>query len=402
MQKRVARTTQRLGPTPFQYRLRDYLIREESVLGSYLRLEQEIVKASGNDTRYRVDRRKLSDIVLGADVKLDFAELQALEVFFTSRGLPNLFAYSSVLDSLAERNNITFLIGAKPREETTDMSRWDVRSLATLQRGIYSHHNPRKFNITDVLLRHQHDDSSSSDQYDEYENPLSMIQEDDWYREMTRPDNHVSYVSIGSPRACLASEVMMSMMLRTEPFKPRRLGETDDVPVRFIWSDLVGLESTFAIIDTTTPTALRTLQPRTLGVIIEGRPVYSSGAGGVWNGYGLIAAQRRKSGEIWLVVAGLTGATTEATARFLEECECDVPQAVDGEHSEVLLMVVEATIKSTNAPPSSLHPNQGSFSHGLDRGDNRRRAQRGEDRIIESYRIYWGPHRYNGTQKVTG
>ena len=60
--------------------------------------------------------------------------------------------------------------------------------------------------------------------------------------------------------------------------------------------------------------------------------------------YGVIAAQRRPEGQIWVVIAGLTGPGTYAAATCLNAVEAPLPNAEDPHRGQVLWAVVEATV----------------------------------------------------------
>src|SRR4051812_9791503 len=94
----------------FQSRLRQILEDEWSILDKVdLRLEQAIQKAGGTDVK--IDRRRLKSIIDGDDVRLSFAELQALDTFLTRKqrgGLKALFENTTILEVFAKKEKVTF------------------------------------------------------------------------------------------------------------------------------------------------------------------------------------------------------------------------------------------------------------------------------------------------------
>ena len=65
--------------------------------------------------------------------------------------------------------------------------------------------------------------------------------------------------------------------------------------------------------------------------------------------YGVIAAQRRPAGNVWLVVSGLTGPATHAAAMKVKEITAEIPWA-QGQPSKVLWVPVKVKIKA--GPPT--------------------------------------------------
>ena len=328
----------------FQLRLMQLLGTESKAVGGYLKLEKNIEQANNYAEGYSVDRRKLAAIADGDDIKVSFKELQALSAFFAYRELPSPFEKLSLLEPVVRNRNIVFMLGAKPRSETTDISRWDVVAMALLQRAVFRLANAVKLEIEDVRL---HGDSDpefrrSGDDPDYHRLVISLLQREPWMASL-RSRSGTSFIAIGSPRASHATEYMLSEMFRVTPFNPVSHSSENGPPFRFIWQKSFGLPSSFGV--ETKPDSVLHRDFRTFGVEIRGEKHDCVRDGEVWQEYGLIAAQRRMSGQVWLVLAGLTGGATEATARFVEAFNFDLPAATETSHGDVVWAVVEASIK---------------------------------------------------------
>jgi hypothetical protein len=64
--------------------------------------------------------------------------------------------------------------------------------------------------------------------------------------------------------------------------------------------------------------------------------------------YAIVAAQRRRSGRVWMVIAGLTGSATYAAAQAVESIRADLPQPELGELCElspIVWAVIEAIVE---------------------------------------------------------
>ena len=368
---------------PFQARLIKLLQKEVEGWGSYIRLEAEIKKANRETPGLSIDRRKLTAIVNGEDVKFTFQEIHALDVYITRQGLSPLFEKPSILESLARKRCVKFLLGAKRHEETTDVSRWDVRAMAILQRSIDRHSNAiagLRFETIDVLLPQQLEPASgvAVGTFD----PLKQFAGEEWLPVVEEQTEAASLVCIGSPRACVAAELMLGKMFQVAPFKSQANSRFETPPFRFIWSKLVGTHSSFARIEER-PDDSNAL-PHAVGVEIESKRIYSDSDGpDTWKVYGLLAAQRRMSGEVWLVVAGLTGGATEATAQFLKTFDDDLPPADPQAHSKVLWAVVEAEIGPQTTKDGA--------ATGSDGRSPLNKSLTGDDRKIASWKLFRKP-----------
>jgi len=325
-------------PLPFREALAIALKTERDNCGGALGLSEEISRANGGGVDLRVDRRKLSELIEAHDVKLSFYELAALDVYLSQRGrgLITLLQKPSLLTPLANSGRIAFMLGAKPQpppHETTVMSRWDVLALSNLQRSLDRVTSGVHFEIEEVLLR---------DELDERARILGSFGQDRWY-ELIKDPNGPSVVCLGSPRACHAAEYLLCTMFGVPPFRTPTSDTVKSLPFQFVEGTHVDLPSGLAarspIVSTKQPNGEKT--HTYVGLKVD-REYYDLTV----SGYGLLAVQRRRNGKIWLVIAGLTGPATYATARILETQAIELPKPIRGEHSDVLWCVVNAVIET--------------------------------------------------------
>ena len=320
-------------------RLASVLAREARRLGSFDRLAKEIKVISGA----LVDRRKLKRLTEGVDLSIRLKELVALDAYLRrlGEGLSEkpLFDGPGILEALGRSGEVLVFFGAYPRDdlERTDIIHWDIESLASLIRDINRYGNAVHLEIEKVMnLR-----------------PGQRSREnlESWKRHLL--DDGPSLVSIGSPRACRASEFMLAEMFGTEPYVVPA-GASKSLPFQFAWPPQGRRRrSSFTM-------GARELRRQAPEIVEEigvenGRAealkigdqvlgVDTSKAG--WNSYGIIAAQRRRTGKIWLVLAGLSGPATLATASAVQLVMNEMPKPDQpGQNSLIIWCVVEARIE---------------------------------------------------------
>ena len=308
---------------------------------SFDKLAQKIREA--NKEQCGVDRRKLKKIVIGDEVSLTLAELRALDTYLTplGEGLGDkpLFEKQRILEAFAETGDVTFLLGAmpgKPQEEMrTIISHWDVESMAEILRGVYSFRTDIRFDIKDLLLPKKRGDSGWDS-----ENELGNLLRDDG----------PSICCIGSPRSCYATEIILAKMFEIDPY----IASAESLPFYFYWP-LKFLSKTFSsafTVDKRRLACFRTIQcigeeDMAINVLdIDQAFVANKTKKTIWEDYGVFVAQRRKTGRIWLVIAGLTGPTTYATAKAVRSTiETAAPARKYDGHSEILWGIISTEIR---------------------------------------------------------
>jgi hypothetical protein len=316
--------------------------------GGYDGLAKAIVKANNAETdafrKRRVDRRKLSDLAEGRqDVKLSVDELIALDVFLTpyGHGLGDnpLFKKERILNTFLENRDVIFLLGSYPKEpEFRDvLSDWDVEAMFEVLRAGYRYRSDIHFD------------------YVKFRADETVGPEPQPWKDVLRRTN-VSLCSIGSPTACFASEYMLAQMFGIRAFEE---SAEANVPFYFMWHHQRVAHiprSAFSLLPSE-PERRRRGNIQVFGkddraLILPGparRPYYfiSGEVQAARKEYGVVVAQRRDLGQIWMVVAGLTGPSTLAAAQAVtRQLAMSLPGSTAGVPSPVLWAVIEAEIQA--------------------------------------------------------
>jgi hypothetical protein len=326
-------------------RLARVLAREKESLGSFDKLAQAIKKVA----QVSVDRRKLKRMVEGEDVSIRLKELVALDAYLSRKGEglaeKPLFDRPGILEALGRSGEVLIFYGAYARERLgrTDIIHWDIESVAEVIRDINRYSSGVHPEIEKVM------------NLPPGEGPLERLES--WKRHLL--DDGPSLVSIGSPIACRASEFMLAEMFGTKPYVVPS-GDRGQLPFNFVWpprkrtrrsslaqdaDDIKDLAPEFAEkirIENSKAEALR------IGELL----LQADTSKPAWNSYGIIAAQRRRTGKIWLVLAGLEGPATLATASAVRLITSDMPTPEQpGQNSRVIWCAVEARVEKDPSLP---------------------------------------------------
>ncbi len=314
------------------------LARRLELEGSYSKLADGIARANACDEsqvpRRPLDRRKLKRLVeRDENVALSYLELVALNRYLErfGEGLTRkpILATPNLLTVLENSDRVTFLLGSKPRKHhfQLDVSYWDVMSMAEVQRALSKSDRVPRFDIQGIRL--------------EPMPPLGGHLTRSWMRLLT--DSHTSLVCFGSPRACLAAEMMLREMFT--------LGSAAaGSPFAFVWSeDDTNMKNSqfartvreIAEIDPKIHLAVRNNSAWAFlfGDEVRKAPFAERGRTPT---YAVVAAQRRSSHSTWVVAAGLSGPATLAAARAMTEISFTVP-----DNADVVWYPIEAHVETT-------------------------------------------------------
>lgn len=340
-------------------RLSEILKEKRTELGSFEALAKAINDAGSGAG---VDRRKLQRLVALAgqdlkaediaksdnDVNLRISELIALNAFLSPTGdglaAHPIFDQPIILAALTERSELVFLHAAQPndRRQSTEVSVWDVRCQAEIMNSVNAYRANIGTTMQEVMNREPKKRSDG---------------EIGGWEKWLDDDRDASIVCIGSPRACRASERMLAKMFKVEAFE-RPMRAEESLPFYFMWgrgsdtfvSRFAGDAKSVERLDSQLASAIRK-NPRTAMGLRVGDTVHPVRIGGEnWKDYGIIAAQRRRNGQLWLALCGLTGPTTFAAAKAVKSLVNVIPQNPVGKNSAVQWAVVEADIEKTDMP----------------------------------------------------
>jgi hypothetical protein len=338
--------------------------------GGFSALERAIALCNGVDPdaprgtatdrirRETPDRRKLAALVKGDSATvLSIGDLRAIDCYLERFGqglayLP-LFEKPDIIQTLAEAGRVSFLLGSKPEgdeEGRQNVSHWDVLAMAELQRAITATELPVGFDVQEFPL-HRRAGSLPSHESASHEPPEA-------WKELLE-EGGPSVVCFGSSRSILAADEMLCRMLGTPPFQDASVEEKRHLPFHFIWkSELPHSESylhldakrELARLELPTPEAISAGRASGLAlrdcVLVDQVSHHSKG-----ETYGVCVAQRRRRGQVWLVLAGLTGAATFAAAKLVRTLGTNLHTAKPGEESQVYWAVVEARVAEEPGQP---------------------------------------------------
>ena len=306
---------------------------QKEKLGSFVKLEEDIQRAS----EIKVDRRKLTKIVAGDNVTLSLKELVGLDAYLSrlGQGLAEtpLFEVPQILRGFVDRGSVLFFLGSFPGSESqrADLSIWDVRAMMEIQDGINDTRPETRVNMKDVEFV-----------TDEMPDPNPRISRPELF------DTKTSVCCLGSSRACWAAELMLAEMFNVRPFD----APNPTLPLHFVWAPKLknaSRPSTFAL----PLSALKKLDPDfsskdERALIVNGQPFVTRVTKAKnLKDYGVIVAQRRKTGQAFVVIAGLSAPATYATAlAFLNQRTGTLPMAPNKKvHGPIRLAVIEVAVR---------------------------------------------------------
>lgn len=296
-------------------------------------------------THCKVNLRTIYSLKRG-DPKLGLTKetMMALATYFPELNLQPPFVVPGVFEGLVGTPKLVFMLGAKPRpeERRNDISHWDALSLAELLARC-SKLRPNEIDIEYVLWRDHV--------------KREAVFEESWTAALD--DDESSVVSIGSPMASLSSEIMLARMFNVAPFTTPQFRAANQVPFCFVWRPEVvkGFASAFGL----TAGGLETLDPkiaasvkrnRAAAFILEDKIYQVPVKGTAWTMHGVIVAQRRAAGNVWLVVSGLAGPATCGAARKVKEIMDELPWA-KGQPAKVLWVPVKVETRAGKNSPEN-------------------------------------------------
>jgi hypothetical protein len=246
------------------------------------------------------------------------------------------FVMPGIYEALVATPKVIFMLGAKPRtaERRNDISHWDALSLAELLTRCSKKDLKHEFEIRYGL-------------WHATVNPKTIPTEA-WYNVLE--EDQSSVVSIGSPLVSLSSEVMLARMMGVDPFIGPHFKLGNQVPFFFAWRWKAAgkFQSAFGL----SPQELQSFDPkianevrrnRASAFVLEGTAHSVAAKGKSWVMHGIIAAQRRAAGNVWLVVSGLAGPATYAAALKVKDIVEELPWSMS-QPSRVLWVPVKVQV----------------------------------------------------------
>ena len=293
-------------------------------LGSWSKLAGAIRVANEHRRDRRIDRRTLERICDDNEhetVRLNIGQLIALDRFFMTSNEGSLLSRDdSLIDAVAESLDVNFIVAANyiPALHDEAIARWDLRAITRLLRTRLNQLRVRIWDITGP---------------------------DNWKVGDARI-KHGANIAIGSPVANFASEVILSRMLGLEvgkeypiehlPFSIVRAANDKRVKSIFVRS-----RADAARIDAEVSARL---DPEHRALIVGDQMFLSNED----ESYALLVAQRDKeSGQVQIVLCGLSGPGTYYLARILQGGgpSHSLPKLRSEQHPPILLTTYKLTME---------------------------------------------------------
>lgn len=304
-------------------------------------LERAVARSNGDREGLYVDRRKLTDLKNGKlNVTLSLSEIVALNRYFVDCGLGGFLRRLRLWETLADASDVLILVGSYIREEErrNDVSIWDLQAAMAASNAMQETRSGFSIAVRDVPMR-EHAASMGLD---------GLIRD---YGGSSRS----SVFIVGSPRACVASEIALAEMFGVEPFSR---SSSESIPFRFIWPTESGADparqSSFQVFPS---------QPR--------KRMHSVSSGHPWDyklgvqigddtrwefptkprhTYGVVAVKRRPSGILCVVAAGLTGPASLGCVQALRDIPALSGYTFGQCPSEGFWAFVQAPVEETGHP----------------------------------------------------
>ncbi len=303
-----------------------------------------------------VDRRKFTSVWRGRrpDVKLSLAELDNLDRYLRLQRLPGLesvFRPRSLSAAIARTGTVRVWLGFKQTWGTADQdgqttgSHWDVRSMSFLFDELHGASDANVGILTKEVPLNENDGSS--------EEWLTQLQQSQWYRDLHDHSQRDSLITVGSPKACHATEWVLARMFGVAGFT--RNPGVEKLPFWFEYSPrlLESHPSAFACPAEEVP-ATATARSRRFDIYalaFNNKRYALDFNEQSWMEYGVVATQRRAGGQIWTVVAGMSGPTTYVAARKAVAINYEFGHTTDSEgNSPVYCRAVQALVKRDPEP----------------------------------------------------
>ncbi len=177
-------------------------------------------------------------------------------------------------------------------------------------------------------------------------------------------DHGPSLVCLGSSRTSPATEIMLCRMFELSPQRERarrtRSGcspSTSSGAAPSPMSFRATSTSRSKELGERDPAAADLIDVGDASALVTAEDVFVDSVNQTQEGdtYGVCVAQRRKGGQVWLIVAGVTGAATYATAKLARNLATRLHEQKRGEDSDIYWAVVRARVtKDPNLPLASV------------------------------------------------
>jgi hypothetical protein len=172
-------------------------------------------------------------------------------------------------------------------------------------------------------------------------------------------DHGPSLVCLGSSRTSPATEIMLCRMFGCPQYVNAPRGQKRRLPFHFAWC--LDLPFVFpshfhlpsAEVAERDPDAADLIDLGNASALVTEENVFVDTVHQAHRGdtYGVCVAQRRKGGQVWLILAGITGAATYVAAKLAKNLATRLHEQEHGQESDVYWAVVRAGVEQASNLP---------------------------------------------------
>lgn len=333
-----------------QFRLGETLRRLKEKEGSFAALARAITAANlgsvpaDPSTGDVIDRRKLKTLVEGPlTAVLTVGDLLKLDRYLSQFGeslaLRPILKRPDLMDALALPRRVTVLLGSRPEFERRMVSENDVLAMGEIQRSVGFAESAPRFEVKTVPLDRER----------------ALLEQLADFEHLVHEENGPSLVTLASWRSNLFSELLGCAMFGYPVFGRGPLPAGAKPPFRLVWSrKLPDVPESHFNAD------LRTLRERNreiadeveagkASVLLTEDDLYVDRVTprGWGESYGVCVAQRRRRGQVWLLLLGITGAATYACAKLANRLSTRMGEVPEGEDSPIYWGIVRIRVDET-------------------------------------------------------
>ena len=338
---------QSASPGGAQFRLSSILDKLKQKEGSFAALARAITRAYRESGATHpahgdvIDRRKLKSLVeQGKGAVLTMDDLFALEPYLSQFGeslaLRPILQKPDLMDALATCGRLTFLLGSRPETERRMVSEYDVLGVGEIQRAIGHAQSSVRQEVKTVPMAK---DRSPRDQVRDF---IPLLHD----------DNGPSLCCLASSRSNPFTELLLCEIFGYPAFGEGPLPEDAQPPFRLVWNPtLPDLYDSHFCADIK---ALRERDPAAAAEVAAGKAsalltrddvfVDRVTPRGWGDTYGVCVAQRRRRGQVWLLLLGITGAATFVSAKVANRLATRLGEAPGGQDSNIYWGIVRAHV----------------------------------------------------------
>jgi hypothetical protein len=336
-----------------EFRLASVLAHRMREEGSYAALARAITTANDegqSSTRKKkskgdvIDRRKLKSLVEGGSgAVLTRKDLFALDHYLSQYGeslaARPILRKPDLMQALGESGRVTFLLGSRPEVERVVVSQYDLLGMGEIQRAIGHADSGVRYDVQTVPLPGR----------------SATIEDVKAFEALLSDENGPSLCCLASARSNPFAERLLCAFFGYSPFAQQPLPKKATLPFQLIWNPTLSslYQSHFradaASIRARNPKMADEVDRGEASVLVTPEKLYVDRLthDGWGDTYGVCMAQRRRRGQVWLLLLGITGASTFVSAKVAKRLATRMNECPDGRNSDIYWGIVKARVEKT-------------------------------------------------------